>query len=772
MAGNTYTTDEMVLGEEVYAAYMNGETIDWADELLKTGVTQNYSLSVSGGSEKTKAYMSMNFSGEDGQYDNDNYRIYSTNMKIDHKINKILSVGMNLQGSYTHKNTAYAKLETLLRTSPIGSLYDEEGNVNPYPVVGDNKTVNLLVNNHGTYRNNNQNTKIYLNPYIRLNPLKGLSFESRLQVSLSYNKTNRFNGIGSYTYWGADDMPDGVTTNDKVSASVANTNSYNYKWENILTYNFTLGKDHDFTVMGATSWNHNRSEYTYASATNITSNEYLWHNLGTGQNQVANSSYTMSKGLGFIGRITYSYMGKYLASASVRHDGSSRLAEGNKWDTFPAFSLGWRISEEKFMEKTKSWLDNLKLRVGWGVTGTASISAYQTQNLLVQSYRILGNQTLMSYNFPQEIVDPNLGWEKSYNTNIGIDASFLNGRISLTADYYNTVTKDIIWRSLVPVTNGGFNSSSQYTTTTNICESKTNGIELTLSGRPFVAKKEGDFTWTIDATYTYGKEKLTKFSSDDGTDQYVNGKNILKVGEPINSFYGYKLNGVWKTSDAAEAAIFNAQPGDLIINCEDLSRHVDANGEVYYTGVNAEGETVRYDASNPYDAAQARQVLGHSQPDWTMGLKNTFTYKGFDLSVYLYWRYGQMIDYGMLGQYDPTGASNFPSYFDYWTEETGNQNHRYPALHSGKSISQYTGYDGLSFVDGSFWKVKNITLGYTLPKQLLKKLNIENVRIYGTITNPFVFAKSDLLKDYDPEMAGSLDYPLTKQMVFGLNVTF
>ena len=714
----------------------------------------------------------MNFSGEDGQYDNDNYRIYSTNMKIDHKINKILSVGMNLQGSYTHKNTAYAKLETLLRTSPIGSLYDEEGNVNPYPVVGDNKTVNLLVNNHGTYRNNNQNTKIYLNPYIRINPLKGLSFESRLQVSLSYNKTNRFNGIGSYTYWGADDMPDGVTTNDKVSASVANTNSYNYKWENILTYNFTLGKDHDFTVMGATSWNHNRSEYTYASATNITSNEYLWHNLGTGQNQVANSSYTMSKGLGFIGRITYSYMGKYLASASVRHDGSSRLAEGNKWDTFPAFSLGWRISEEKFMEKTKSWLDNLKLRVGWGVTGTASISAYQTQNLLVQSYRILGNQTLMSYNFPQEIVDPNLGWEKSYNTNIGIDASFLNGRISLTADYYNTVTKDIIWRSLVPVTNGGFNSSSQYTTTTNICESKTNGIELTLSGRPFVAKKEGDFTWTIDATYTYGKEKLTKFSSDDGTDQYVNGKNILKVGEPINSFYGYKLNGVWKTSDAAEAAIFNAQPGDLIINCEDLSRHVDANGEVYYTGVNADGETVRYDASNPYDAAQARQVLGHSQPDWTMGLKNTFTYKGFDLSVYLYWRYGQMIDYGMLGQYDPTGASNFPSYFDYWTEETGNQNHRYPALHSGKSISQYTGYDGLSFVDGSFWKVKNITLGYTLPKQLLKKLNIENVRIYGTITNPFVFAKSDLLKDYDPEMAGSLDYPLTKQMVFGLNVTF
>ena len=135
---------------------------------------------------------------------------------------------MNLQGSYTYKNSAYAKLETLLRTSPIGSLYDEDGNVNPFPVVGDNKTVNLLVNDHNTYRNNNQNTKIYLNPYIRINPLKGLTFESRLQVSLNYSKSNRFNGIGSYVYWSADDMPDGVSTNDKVNASVATNNSTNY----------------------------------------------------------------------------------------------------------------------------------------------------------------------------------------------------------------------------------------------------------------------------------------------------------------------------------------------------------------------------------------------------------------------------------------------------------------------------------------------------------------------------------------------------------------
>jgi hypothetical protein len=456
----------------------------------------------------------------------------------------------------------------------------------------------------------------------------------------------------------------------------------------------------------------------------------------------------------------------------VRHDASSRLAEGNRWDTFPAFSLGWRISEEKFMEGTREWLDNLKLRGGWGVTGTASISAYQTQANLAQSYRILGNQTLVSYNYPQQIVDPNLGWEKSYNTNIGIDAGFFGGRLNVTADYYFTKTKDIIWTKLVPVTNGGFNSSSQYTTTTNICESENNGLELAITGRPFVAKKEGDFSWTVDATFTYGKEKLTSFSSDDGSTQYINGNRILKEGEPINSFYGYKLDGTWKTSEAEEAKIFGAQPGDIKINCADIQRHVNADGSVYYTGFDPEGNEVTYDINNPYDDQQAQQVLGHPQPDWTMGLKNSFTWKNFDFSVYLYWRYGQMINYSMLGRFNTSASNNFPTYFDYWTEETGDQNHRYPALNAAKDLNQMDGWSGLTFVDGSFWKVKNVTIGYTLPKNVLKKIGAESIRVYGTITNPFVFAKSDLLKDYDPEMAGNLDYPLTKQMVFGVNVTF
>ena len=219
--------------------------------------------------------------------------------------------------------------------------------------------------------------------------------------------------------------------------------------------------------------------------------------------------------------------------------------------------------------------------------------------------------------------------------------------------------------------------------------------------------------------------------------------------------------------------MFQAEPGDLKI---DVPGMIHVSEGVYEKWVEDEnGNMVKntYTADNQYViSGDDYQVLGHRNPDWTMGFKNTFTYKNFDLSIYLYWRWGQTIKYDMLADYNPTVGSNFPKYFDYWTKETGDQDHYFPALNSNKDITQYTGYYALSYVDGSFFKIKNITLGYTLPQKWGKKIGIENLRVYTTITNPLVIQKSDLLKNYDPEMNGSLDYPLTKQFVFGVNLTF
>ena len=766
----TYTDDASVLGNTaMYEAYQRGESIDWTDELLKTGIIQNYSVSISGGTEKTKAYMSLNFTDEQGQYENDDYKVYSTNIRVDHAVNKWLSAGINMQGSYVYRNRAYARIDRGLSQNPIGSIYDDEGNMNIETVEGSGN-YNLLLNNKGNYRDNDQITRIYVNPYIRVTPFKGFTWESRLNASLIYNKRNRFDGIGSYNYYSNNGA--GTTgTNAGVYAQVEQTNQTNYKWENILTYNFNINDDHEFTITGVTSWNHNRQEYTYARADNLSTNTYLWHNLTVGQNQRTQSSYLMSKGFGLVGRINYSYMGKYLASVSVRHDGSSRLAEGNRWDTFPAFSLGWRISEEKFMEGTRSWLDNLKLRGGWGITGTASIDEYSSTSVLEGGYYGLGGIMVPAYHFSQNVANVLLGWEKSKNTNIGIDASFLKGRIDMSLDYYFTKTTDIIWSKYLPITNGGYTSSDYYQTNMNVAETETQGIELQLNTRNIVTK---DFTWTSNLTFTWNKEKITKLATPDA--EYIsNGDNglVLMKGEPVNSWYHYKLNGTWKTSEAADAAVFGMKPGDLKIDVPGMTHVSEGVYQKYVEDEDGNRVLQTYTADNPYTiSGNDYQVLGHRNPDWTLGFKNTFTYKGFDLSIYMYMRWGQTIKYDQLATYDPTVSSNFPTYFDYWTQETGDQNHYFPALNSSRGLTDYTGWYALSYVDGSFFKIKNITLGYTLPQKWAKSIGIENFRVYTTITNPLVVQKSDLLKNYDPEMNGSMDYPLTKQFVFGVNLTF
>ncbi len=762
-----YTTDEALFTyAEEWQAHQKGQYIDWVDALLHTGISQNYSLSVSGGNEKTKAYMSLNYTDEQGQFEQDRFRLYSSKIRVDHNLRDWIKVGVDVQLSYVHQNRADSDLMTLMSANPLGSLYDEDGNIDATPLAAPNaNTYNYLLNdNRDAYRNNQQNTKLYFNPYIEINPIKGLTFRSQVGVALNYSRSNFFYGEGSVQANNPNDANGGSY------ARVTDNRSYNYKWENILTYNFKIANDHDFTVTAVTSWNHNRSDVAQVYQSGIANNKYLWHNIQAGDSGTSGyTSYSMSKGMGYIGRLNYSYLGKYLFSASVRHDGSSRLAEGNKWDTFPAFSLGWRISEEKFMESTKDWLDNLKIRAGYGVTGTASINPYSSASSVENANIVMGGALMNGYIMSTNIPNLMLGWEKSHNTNVGIDASFLNNRIELTMDYYDTKTTDIIWTKQLPITNGGYNASTRFTTNVNIAESSNKGIELALTTRNIVNK---DFTWTTNLTFNYNKEKINKLAGGD-SDVISNGTTgyAYAIGEAVNSYYHYKLDGVWQESEADLAAIFNANPGDIKINVPNLVR----DGNRFYKVDKKTGEPIKgddgniiyYDKENPYTiGGEDYQVLGHNSPDWSLGFQNAFTYKGFDLTVYAYARFGQMIKYDMLTSYDPTGQKNFPEYF---VDHIGSY---FPALNSGKALDTYDGWYALSYVDGSFFKIKNVTLGYTLPDNLVKKAGINKCRFYATITNPLVFAKSDLLKDYDPEMNGSLKYPLTKSFVFGVNLSF
>ena len=755
---NSAADDEKLFtNAEAYQAYLDGKWIDWPETVLQDGYEQNYSISVSGGTEKTQAYLSLNFSDEHGQYRNDNYKVYSANAKIKHSINDIVDVGINIQASYTHQNKrSNVKLERAMQAIPLGDLYNEDGTMNPYPSVEQGVFLNLLLDEQeGVYKNRINNTKLYVNPYIEIKPVKGLSILSRLGGTLNYSRMGLFNGEGSYNYY----QNGGGST--AVTAEISQNNIYNYKWENIVTYNFTLAEKHDFTVTGVTSWEHNQTEKTKQSANSISHNKYLWYNMEAGQNQRTRSLYQMSKNFGIIGRVNYSYLGRYLFSASCRWDGASRLAKGNQWETFPAVSAAWRISDEPFMNFSKDYLDNLKLRVGYGVSGTtAGIDPYSSTSSLEQNFLNIGNMAWDTYTYSQIIANTSLTWEKSYNTNIGIDLGLFNGRVNLTADYYMTDTKDVIYARDMPFSVGAYSSSKPYRMNLNVCETQNRGLELSLTTRNIVKK---DFTWSSTLTFATDKEKIKSLASD-GTNEIISGNLIYRVGEAIDSFYHYKILGMWQKGEEEDAAVFGCQPGDIKIEVPGLYRE---SAGVYYT-VNENGGKEYVDKYDYSD--KDYQVIGKNTPDWSLGFQNNLTWKDFDLSIFMYMRWGQMIDYGVLGMYDPSGKQNFPAYFNYWTEN--NPSNDFPAATTQKELIGYKGSDALTYVDGSFFKVKNITLGYTLPKNLLQKIGVQKCRFYGTITNPYVWAKEHKIKDYDPEMNGSYTYPLTKQLVFGVNLTF
>jgi TonB-linked SusC/RagA family outer membrane protein len=771
--------DEKIFGTSRYPLYQEGKWVDWIKEFMQpSAATQNYSLSVSGGNEKTKGYISFNYTDELGQYKGDDYKMYSTNMRIDHNVKKWLTIGSSAQISYVVRNKAQDKLENALTTDPLVKPYNADGSINT--VLGNN-VYNLLLNYQpGVYANTDNNLKLFVNPYVEIKPIKGMSLLSRVSTWLNYSNSYQFNGIGSVAY---------VYNNANIArASINQNRTYGYQWENVLTYNFKVANDHEFTLTGVTSWKDNQNLYTGMTQTNIISNNFKWYNAQGDVNTTATTLYDMSKNYGLVGRINYSYLGKYLFSASMRRDGASMLYYTNRWDNFPAVSGAWRISDEKFMAGTKGWLDNLKLRVGWGATGVSSIPPYSSVNTLLSNNMSLGGTTQSIYRNSAYATNQNLRWERSLNTNIGLDASFLNNRIDLTLDVYSTKTNGVIYAVQLPSIYGTYTPGTYSLANINICQTLNKGFEATLNTRNIVTK---DFKWSSSLTFSYNKEKILKLTNGIANN-IANGAYSLTIGEPVNSFRNYKLDGMWQIGEEKDAVVFGRKTGEIKVNVPGMSKLADgvflktvtaADGTVtntyYYNNLAAaqQFDPTLTAANKIYNySANDYQILGHNSPDWSLGFQNTFTYKNFDLTIYAYMRMGQMISYNMMGWYQPGGfATNaspsrtFPEYFNYWTPT--NPSNDFPVMNY-QALTSTAGFSGLNYVDGSFFKIKNVTLGYTLPTKLLKKVSIEKFRLYGTITNPLVVAKSRMLQQYDPEMNGELSYPLTKQIVIGLNLTF
>ncbi len=736
---NSPEDDSKIFTLQEWEAIQDGDWTDWVDEVLHTGFVQSHQITASGGSEKTVAILSAGFYQETGAFKNDKMDRYNIRMNVEHKVNKWFKIGATTQIThYAQDERAENVLWRAATNVPLGKAYDEEGKVNLWP-LGQSGQVNPLADeaSPNTAKHHTLKTNIIANGYIELTPVNGLSFRSSLGTNYTHYRKQDFASANSIDRAGV------YSTSE---STVSSSEKSFVNWDNVINYTKTIG-DHTFGGTALTSYTQTKFTGVTAGGTGQLLDSYLYHNL-TANDQSSyqiGSNYIQHTTFSYALRLNYSYKGRYLMTLSNRWDGDSRLADGNKWASFPSVALAWRLNEESFM-KNIGWLSNLKVRLSYGKTGNSGIMPYGTMSgVTPYTNAAFQDNGYTYYNFNKYIGNKNVGWEISKTWDLGFDIGILNNRVSAVIDLYRTNTSDLLLPRNLPTSMGGSNATS-FLMYQNIGATMNQGIEIAVNSTNIVSK---NFEWKSSLTFSANHEEITELI--DGND-IVSGENpeteSLLIGHPLNSFYTYKRLGIWQTDEAEEAATYFKdaaktqpfKPGDIKVADLDGNHIIDGDDRCY---------------------------IGSTSPKWTAGFNNTLRYKDFDLNIYVIARWGQYIDYEFSKAYDPYGKKNFPAYFNYWTPENPSNDFPRPAQ---TDLFNYLGYQSLEYIEGSYWKIKTISLGYTLPKKLTSKIGVQNLRVYLTANNLFSFSGNHLIKDYDAERGGSAKAPLQRQFIFGINL--
>lgn len=710
--------DDAKIFGSAYDAVKSNQDVDWVDLLMKDGSQTSHSISISNGSEKTSFNLAFEYMKEQGLVKLDNLSRYNTTLGISHKVTKDFKLNFNMVYTFQNQNIRRDPLNRAIYYSPYGDVYNEDGSINPLP-FNDGQTISPIAEEAaGAYKNNKRTSHLVGNIGANWNIIKNLTLTSTFGLDRKDVRNGHF--ADQYTLDGAGDYS---------VADATNETEMNWSWENTLNYNFKIDK-HDFSVMVGNALYQNEAETYTGSGHDIISPSMLFYNLGALQNsQKISSNYIKTTMASFFGRINYKFNEKYLLTLTFREDGSSVLASKHKWGFFPSAAFAWRMKEEKFL-KDVEWLYNLKLRLSYGISGNSAVSAYQTQGGLGKTmYSFINNGVEGGAYGYYPALTPNtaLGWEKTATTNFGIDFGFLNNRISGSIDLYYQNTYDLLMQKKVP-TSTGYSISWD-----NIGKTENKGVEIVLNTANIVNK---DFKWNTDLTFTLNREKIKELA--DGSDRDIS--NGWFVGHPIKTHYGLKKLGIWQLNETEEAAKYGEKPGRIKIYDKNKDFKIDNDND--------------------------RVILGSEVPDFVMGMNNTFRYKDFDLRVFMYWRQGQTLHAEAAGYGSFRNQGDPGLKFNYWTED--NPTNDFPRPEKSFSSSDPR-LESLGYVDGSYLKIKEITLGYSLPKTWISKINASKVRVYCSLKNFFTFSHFD---NYDPERGGSLSYPMTKQAVFGLNVEF
>ena len=706
----------------------NGKSYtDWLDIIMKNSISQNYEVAVQGGDKKTNFNISLADMIDNGLMDGDKYNRYTGRANIDHHINRIVKVGANL--SYVYKSNDKRNggvFNQAQKTTTITHAYLSDGTINSQPDAWYSAHCSPLLDDNGNYQRNIETSRFFGSAYIELTPIKHLDFKSTFTLDRSTDRDGLYEDYQSQPRY---------QSPSTTYISNARETTTKYVWQNVGNYGLGINK-HEFNFMLGHEMTQNVEEtssiYGDAGAEHYYKSSF--YDVSKIKTPTAKSTYIRDNMVSFFGRINYAYDSKYLLQASLRADGSSVLADGNKWGYFPSVSAGWRITDEKFMNNTKSWLDNLKFRTSWGLSGNAAISAYQT---LATISSIVPNSTDLA---PMTMANSNLTWEKTSALDFGLDFSFLNSRIYGTFDYYNSHTYDLLYYKTAP-------ASSVYTSQIdNVGKTKGHGFEISLNGIPIQTK---DFKWNLNLSATFSRDYVDELTT--GVTKYVNGTSILQVGSPVSAFYTYKVENCWGTGEFDQYVKDNYTSKGLTFTKPysdygnpGTPKVVDQNGD----GIIDDNDKIIYNRS----------------PKAILGFSTSFAYKDFSLSIQTMARLGGYMQYQAYGLYTYDG-SNWGD-LDYWTPDHTNTIIPSPGA-SGTSSTTYK--DAIEMQKADYFKIKDITLSYNLPKLFLQKLFISKARIYGSMKNFFTFSH---FGDYDPERDGGISFPLQKQVVIGLNITF
>lgn len=738
--------------------------IDWVDESLETGIQNNTNLSIRAGNEKVKSSFSIGYNKTEGIYKNDFMDFLTLRENLSIKASDRIKFGIITGLAYKNRESRSSRINKSFGQIPLGEAYDNNGKINPYPIEGMTDYVSVLADNiDGTYSNNKKSLNITANPYIEIEPLKGLNFKSIVGTSLSADRQGIFNSDHTF-------MKLSGSSPEIKNASYITGFSYSYTWENILSYKKIILQVHNVGATLITSYGNSQKESSNSYSEDFLYDEFLFFNLDAGVNPRVENNYEMYKRMSYAGRLNYDFKGKYLVTGSLRYDGVSQLAK--TWDIFPSGAIAWRISEEDFMNWSTNWLSNLKLRTGYGIVGSNNIEAYSTKTQVTNGRNNinLGSGQLQTTVPTQSISNDQLGWEKTYSLNIGLDFGLISGRVVGSFDWYSQETKHLIYDRDLPFSNGGFGPKIAYTIADNIAEIHNKGVELTLNT---VNIQSNNFQWNSTLTFSRNINEVVsiELASGQTSDNLIT--EGLFIGSPRYVHYGYKKTGIWQTDEAEDASVFGLLPGDVKVET-DLIKESDGVWYLNTTNENGNDTTLYYSTDSPYtiNADDDRQILGQAKPKWIAGFHNTFTYKGFDLNIFITARWGHMIEGDLLGYFD-YGELNMLDIYNYWTPT--NATNDFPRPYTSRSEAMYSdplGGNSLNFADASYIKVKNITFGYTLPQQILENNFISTLRIYGTVYNSLIYTRSQLLRGIDPESGVSDSFPLYKQLVFGINVSF